>query len=232
MSHTDHTDSSHFASESAADVDLGANSGRTYHSPFRQSKADATRQRILDAAARLMAERGYVKMTIAGIARAAGVSAPTVYATFRSKRGILAELLDRNLDNPDLYAVHQSLHALTDPREKLRAGARLVRMVLESELPHGFEHMGGAGVIDPELLRLIMDRESLRRECQKEYIDELRQSGYLRADISCERALDTLWVLTSRPVYFMLTKERGWDGQAYEEWLYATLEAALLGCPG
>src|SRR5919204_4921386 len=53
----------------------------------------ATRAAILDAAARLFAEQGYVATTIAAIAREAGVAPQTVYAAFGNKREILTALM-------------------------------------------------------------------------------------------------------------------------------------------
>jgi TetR/AcrR family transcriptional regulator, regulator of cefoperazone and chloramphenicol sensitivity len=45
---------------------------------------------MLQAAAQLFAERGYVGTTVADVARRAGVSEPNVYAVFTSKPGLLA----------------------------------------------------------------------------------------------------------------------------------------------
>ena len=63
---------------------------RPYRSPLREAQAAATRTRILDAALDTFLERGYAGTSVAAIARAAGVSPETVYATFGTKRGIVA----------------------------------------------------------------------------------------------------------------------------------------------
>jgi TetR/AcrR family transcriptional regulator of autoinduction and epiphytic fitness len=59
---------------------------RTYDSSLRKQQASQTRMRILDAAQKRFAERGYAASTIESIASAAGVAVDTVYATFGSKR--------------------------------------------------------------------------------------------------------------------------------------------------
>ena len=59
--------------------------GRSYRSPLRQGQAQDTRDRILDATARLLA-RGLAGLSIPAVAREAGVSVPTVYRNFRSKQ--------------------------------------------------------------------------------------------------------------------------------------------------
>jgi TetR/AcrR family transcriptional regulator, regulator of cefoperazone and chloramphenicol sensitivity len=66
---------------------------RKYHSPVREQQAGQTRERILDAARRLILSKGFADATIEGIACEAGVAAPTVYAAFGSKRGIVQGLM-------------------------------------------------------------------------------------------------------------------------------------------
>src|SRR5262249_48744247 len=68
---------------------------RPYHSPLRRAQAEETRNRILDAALRLFSGQGYAATTIAAIAAEAGVVPETVYATFRTKRGIIDGLGQR-----------------------------------------------------------------------------------------------------------------------------------------
>src|SRR6266446_383888 len=67
---------------------------RRYDSTLRQEQARQTRARILDAAQKLFAERGYANTSMEAIARAAGVATDTVYASFQSKPGLLHKLLD------------------------------------------------------------------------------------------------------------------------------------------
>ena len=58
---------------------------RTYRSELRAQQADETRARILDATVRVMA-RGLASLSIPAVAREAGVSVPTVYRHFATKR--------------------------------------------------------------------------------------------------------------------------------------------------
>src|ERR1700751_1184408 len=51
---------------------------RSYRSELRQQQAEATRARIMGAAAKLFAADGYARTTLAKIALEAGVSAETV----------------------------------------------------------------------------------------------------------------------------------------------------------
>ena len=57
-----------------------------------QMKADRRRQ-LLDAAARLIAERGFVRVRLEDLGAAVGISGPAVYRHFPNKDAVLVELL-------------------------------------------------------------------------------------------------------------------------------------------
>lgn len=60
--------------------------------PRARAKADR-RRALLDAAARLFAERGFDRVSIEDLGAAAGVSGPAVYRHFAGKQSVLAALL-------------------------------------------------------------------------------------------------------------------------------------------
>jgi AcrR family transcriptional regulator len=62
---------------------------RAYGSPLRAQQAEETRERILDATVRVIAE-GLAFVSVPQVAREAGVSVPTVYRHFATKRDLLA----------------------------------------------------------------------------------------------------------------------------------------------
>jgi AcrR family transcriptional regulator len=64
---------------------------RPYESPLREGQAEATRERILEALIRIMA-RGLAEVSIPAVAQEAGVSIPTVYRHFASKKELFAAL--------------------------------------------------------------------------------------------------------------------------------------------
>jgi AcrR family transcriptional regulator len=70
---------------------IAKGSRRGYRSELREQQAEATRSRILDATVRVMS-RGLSNMSIPAVAREAGVSVPTVYRHFGTKRELFAAL--------------------------------------------------------------------------------------------------------------------------------------------
>ena len=203
---------------------------RSYTSLARQHQADATRRRIVEATRRLLRTKGYAGMTIEAIAQAARISAPSVYAIFKSKTGILTELLDQSTFGAGYdEAVRQALSA-SEPEARLRHAAGIARRIHDAQSA-AFDLLRGAGVVAPELAKLEQQRESLRYERQERMIISLRDAGRLRAGLDYVSARDVFWMLTGRDVYRMLVRERGWSSEKYQNWLADTLIASLLTSP-
>src|SRR5258706_15698187 len=95
--------------------------------------------RILDAAQKLFAERGYAASTIESIASAAGVAVDTVYATFGSKREVLKSLLDVRVGGDDA-----PIDLLDRPGpQPVRADRNQVRQLSEFARDIGGNNQGG-----------------------------------------------------------------------------------------
>jgi AcrR family transcriptional regulator len=195
-----------------------------YKSLVRERQAADTRRRIVEATRELLQKQGYAGMTIEAIARRAEVSAQSVYAIFKSKTGILTELLDQSTFGPEYEeAVRKALSA-KHPETRLRLAAPIARQIHDAQSVT-FDLLRGAGVVAPELAKLEQQRECLRYERQERMIVSLRR---LRTDLDNTTAPDIFWMLTSRDIYRMLVRERGWSSQKYQNWLADTLVRSLL----
>ena len=114
---------------------------RTYDMTSRAAAAEATRERILEAAAELILTHWYDDVTIAAVARGAGVSGQTVLNHFASKERLLAAVHARI--GQELVAKRYSarpgdvasiVEALLDDYEV--TGDAIVRMLaLEEKVP-------------------------------------------------------------------------------------------------
>lgn len=92
---------------------------RTYTLGKRADSTEATRQRILGAAAALYGERGVAATTIHAVAERADVSRGTIVHHFDTGDGLLEAVLDRvvrMIDMPD----ERVLEGVTDPSERIR----------------------------------------------------------------------------------------------------------------
>jgi AcrR family transcriptional regulator len=200
---------------------------RPYQSLVRQRQAGDTRRRIGEATRRLLQSQGYAGMTIEAIAQRAEVSAQSVYAIFKSKTGILTDLLDQSSFGADYEAAVRKALSASDPEARLRLAAPIARQIHDAQSAT-FDLLRGAGVVAPELAKLERQRECLRYERQETMIISLRDAGRLRPGLNHRTARDIFWMLTGRDVYRMLVRERGWASQKYQDWLADTLVHSLL----
>jgi AcrR family transcriptional regulator len=200
---------------------------RPYKSLVRERQAGDTRRRIVEATRRLLQSEGYAGMTIEAIAQQAEVSAQSVYAIFKSKTGILRELLDQAAFGPDYEGAVQRALSARDPVTRLRLAAPIARGIHESQSAT-LDLLRGAGVVAPELAKLDRQKECQRYERQEGTIALLRDSGKLRPGLDFTAARDIFWTLTGRDVYRMLVHERGWSAQKYQDWLADVLVRSLL----
>ncbi len=200
---------------------------RPYKSLVRERQADDTRRRIVEAARQLLRTEGYDGMTIEAIARRAEVSAPSVYAIFKSKTGLLIALLDQSMFGADYEEVVRRTLSATDPETRLRRAAAVSRQIRSAQSA-AFDLMRSAGVVAPELAKLEQQREHLRYEKEEGMINFLRDTRALRPGLSHRTARDIFWMLTGGDVYRMLVRECGWSPQKYQNWLADTLVRSLL----
>ena len=200
---------------------------RSYKSVVRERQADDTRRRIVGAARQLWQRDGYAGMTIDAIAKRAQVSAQSVYASFRSKTGILIALLDESTFGLEYEEVVRQTLKASDPEARLRLAAGVAKQIRSAQ-SDAFDLMRGTGVVAPELAKLGQERERLRYEKEESMITFLRDSGRLRPGLNHKTARDIFWMLTGGDVYRMLVRERGWPHEKYQNWLADTLVHSLL----
>ncbi|WP_280437406.1 TetR/AcrR family transcriptional regulator [Nocardia carnea] len=87
-----------------------------------QERARATREHILDTAARLFGERGIADTSTNRIAAEAGVSIGTVYRYFTDRAVIVDELLERLLETIEQRITQRLVGMSQESPEKLVAG--------------------------------------------------------------------------------------------------------------
>ncbi len=203
---------------------------RVYRSARRREQAEETRERVLAAASRLFAERGFGGATITAIADAADVAPETVYATFGNKRALLGELVRRAVRGRDEAPVPEqagpaAIAAITDRREQLRLFASDIVVRLERVGPL-LEVLTTAARTDAELAQLLARIHAERRANLATFVAALAANGALR--LEQEEALDTVWALASPELHRLVTGVRGWTRKRYCDWLAGTLAALLL----
>lgn len=215
-----------------ASVSTVRSARRAYHSPRRTEQASATRSAILEAARAAFIEHGYVATTITVIARRAAVSPETVYATFGSKRAVLAAVVDlaiagdaRPVPIGDRDWVRE-LRSEPDRRRRIGILARNGRRILERRAPLD-DVVQGAAAADPEIRELLESGRADRYAGQRALLEIVAGTDGFRRGLTLDQAADVLFAMGSPEVYRLLTDVRGWTVERFEAW-YATEIESLL----
>jgi len=206
---------------------------RPYDSSLRKQQAGQTKMRILDAAQRLFAERGYAASTVEAIASSAGVAVDTVYATFGSKREVLKSLLDVRVGGDDApidlldRPGPQAVRAERNQRRQLSVFASDVSEIIERVRPVD-DIIRGAAAVDAEVAALRARVQESRFDSMRKFVSWVVANGPLRESLTEDDAATIVWTLTSPELHSLLRGVRGWSSKRYAAWLGETLARILL----
>jgi AcrR family transcriptional regulator len=200
---------------------------RRYNTTLRAERAAGTRERILDAARKLFTMCGVDKVTVGEIASMAGVSTPTVYASFQSKTGILKAVVEHSFFNTHYTEVAKRAEMARDPEEILRLTATISRVILDTERDE-IGLMRGLSVLSADLRSIETELEAIRFRIQADRAKQVVATAPAARCLGLRRVRDILWMYTGRDVYRMFVLERGWSSDEYENWLAETLIRTLM----
>jgi AcrR family transcriptional regulator len=198
------------------------NAKRRYSSRLRAERAEDTRERIITAARQLFASLGVGGATVAAIAAQAGVAEPTVYATFGSKREIMAALLARTEQQARAPAWAERIAAEPGAGGKLALFAAWSRQLFETS-----HDLIAAVHRNPAVTDLATEGDRRRRQAIDSLTASLAAAGALQPGLGAKQAADRAWILTG-PETYLLAAACGWSPQHYQDWLAQTLASQIL----
>ena len=204
---------------------------RSYDSTRRQEQAKQTRRAILRAAHDLFVEQGYGRTTIADIARAAGVSAETIYAAFKNKPTLLHRVWDVTVGGDDEDVVFherpevQAIRAEPDLAKRLRMQAPWSTATARRMTPLA-RAVQGAAASEPAAAQMLAEMERQRYEGLGVMAREAAATGQLR--VSEQECRDVMWSMTDGHLWHQLVIERGWSDARFAEWLGELWVAMLV----
>jgi AcrR family transcriptional regulator len=202
---------------------------RPYDNSRRQAQSRATYLRIVATAKDLFIRNGYPATTLEAVAEAADTSLPTLYRLFASKRALLKAVLDTSFggdDQPIAFGDRSDVMAARyqpDPESLIRAFARIARdfMARSSAIMHV---LSTAAQVDPEIAELMEEIRRQRREGQSRIVAALSDLAALDPNLDRSEAVDIIYVALSPDVHRMLTVERDWTADQYEQWIIRSLK--------
>lgn len=195
----------------------------------RSPRAEATRARIVGAAAPLFVELGYLDTTTTALAKAAGVAVQTLYLSFGSKAAVLEAVLDADAQD------HRSgwrPGAAADGSGELRAYVEAT--AAEVARRHPLDAVLRAAAADPEPAELLDRSRRAALAAHARVVDELADRPGFTTEVSLQRATEMLDALLSPEVYGRLVVGHGWTVPDWSDWAARHLVADLFpaGAPG
>lgn len=130
---------------------------------WRSTQKAKTRQRYLDAAARLFADRGFHAVSIDDLGAAVGVSGPAFYRHFTGKEALLGEILV-GVSERLLEGLRGTVAAQADPRETLLS-------LIEFHVDFATSERDVIRLQDRELASLPEAQNRAVRTLQRRYLD-------------------------------------------------------------
>jgi AcrR family transcriptional regulator len=196
-----------------------------YHSPLRERQAAETRQAIIRAAIKLFRERGWTATTLPMIAREAGTSVDTIYATFGTKSDLLMAAVDvaivgddeeaAMIDRPDFAMLGQGKKI-----ERLRNGVRFTLGVYERSLPT-LKALQEAAASDEAARARLAQYDEDRRNVTAAGVELMMR------ETPSDEVIDAIWALVSPEVFLYLTAGRGWSIADVESWMVHMCNATI-----
>jgi AcrR family transcriptional regulator len=206
---------------------------RTYDATRRRAAALRTRTTILEAAKAMFVERGYAGTTMAAIAKAAGVSHETVYASFGPKPALFKYLVEVALSLAEVPVPAlerqwvKEVGAEPDPDRKIEMFAHAITAMHERLAPLFLVLVEGART-DPELNTYAEELRRRRATHMRVFAADLCAAGGLREGLSVETAGDVIYALNASEFFMLFVRERGWDPESFEKWVADALKRLLV----
>jgi TetR/AcrR family fatty acid metabolism transcriptional regulator len=173
-------------------------------------KSDDKRHRILQAATRVFARKGYFGARVSEIARRAGVADGTIYLYFKSKEDILVALFD------EVMAEH--LERGRRELDSIRGAAPRLQAIAEHHLRLFGENPDLAVVFQVELRQSTKFLERFTASWLQDYfsvisgvIEEGQREGALRADLPRKLATKAFFGILDEMVTSWILGRRDYD---------------------
>src|SRR5262245_32170851 len=180
---------------------------RRYASRRGSPASSQTIERVLDAAADLVAEDQFHTATMDDLAQRAGVARATVFSRFGSKLGVLEALSLRCAGGPEMRALREA-QAVEDPVAALDA-LLLAGCDLWEKEGYIMVQLKAIAVLEPDASTIIDTQYDDQRRGMESLARGLQKAGRLRQGWSVARATAALHALTSVESFMLLRRVHG-----------------------
>jgi len=140
----------------------------------------ATAGRILQAASRLFAVKGFANVSVRDICKEAGTTPPVVYYYFGNKKGLFAAVARKQISMGDFIDELSKKAGAPDPRKGLES---FISTYLSSFPEHAFDpglYMRDSASLDKQSARMVSNDLERIRKMASRLIEKSMAKGYFR----------------------------------------------------
>ena len=170
----------------------------TPSSTRRRPTREETRERVLDAAARVFAAEGFAGASLDEVAAAAGLTKGAIYSSFRGKDELILALMEQRIVERTRSAA-AAFEGASDARGKLEeAGVRLVEAIYaDAEWQRLFIEYWAHAMRDPELRARLAERRRQLRSVIARAVELTAEERHLELGMPPEHAAVVLLALSN-----------------------------------
>lgn len=151
---------------------------------YQSARREGSKAVVLEAAAELFLNNGFLRTSITEIAKKAGVSPATIYKAFGTKEALFISMMEREIQSTQV-PVEALVSTFTDARQAVRTIAFLYKAVMtETRVPLMARLIGSEGKHLPHLIEPFLDAQG-RGPTQSNgeaLMRALADKGLLRSD--------------------------------------------------
>lgn len=183
-----------------------------------QIEEHATAEKILEAASKLFAERGFANVSVRDICREAGTTAPVIYYYFGSKRGLFDAVARKKISMSDFIRKLSDAAKTGDPRKGLES---FITTYLASFPEHTFDvglYMRDSAALDKKSARRIFEDLEQIRWIATKLIEETMAKGHFRKT-DPQFAADCLLGMLNRVIFQHIHFAKTSDRESYRRFV-------------
>lgn len=202
---------------------------------LRKEQAAATRSRIIESAAALFLERGYVATTIGSVADRSGVVVQTIYNAIGNKAAVLNAVFDATVagassPTPVPEFMSERMESTSDLEEAV--GVLTDWLVEVNARAHGMHALiRQAAAVDADVAELERSRALRRLHNYEEAARRFRALGGLAPEVTDSQLAASIWSVGHPDAYRALVLDSAWTEARYRKWLRGALTALVAAKP-
>ena len=185
---------------------------------MQSEEQHATAGRILEAASRMFAEKGFANVSVRDICRDSGTTAPVIYYYFGSKKGLFEAVARMQISMEEFIRKLISASRAPDPRSGLES---FISTYLASFPEHTFDigiYMRDSATLDKHSARMVSEDLEKISEIATRLVERAIERGAFRKT-DPKLAVDCLLGMLNRVIFQHIHFAKSSDRETYSRFV-------------